>query len=698
MFKLLYKALLISLISGSLTTMNMTAFAQSTSGATYTRDQSGVMSKTETHHFEGTGKDDDNALQVITMLAVGVIGTKLLKYKKWTTDMNIVAIASGVYLFAEIKNILDLKNKLEDMDAALTKKTDGSIDKDQQTQIDVLEDLKASYEEVKKSAESKKSFQKMAATAYMTATGVAIWQRLFEDGQFASCMAAIETGQATLDKCIASGATVLATEEAASCTACMTQVSALMAEIPKTKALTQEAAGKLPSIVLSAEVAAAAVATNSTLASPCVGLTAAGVKTAIQGACGTYSKTKNLNTAFGDFVTTSQNKSSVIEKLLYSKIEAPKMSIDPTSGARSMLQKMVDLFLPKAEAGWVSMLGLGAGVTTAFLTAQNVVGRTIDTYLFTPGGRIIAWGVMWTAANMGAKATGKEIEKIERHIKKIDQILADYKKLKDGIKAANVIITQVSMPAFHAQQEEAIRVNSDPKVRTDCFIGSGNSNCPSISNHLVGMPGFGNLPDSFQTLGSQVAGIGDGLNGTNAISGSTLAAINQYGNNQGAIKKLTDSLKKKLNDSLAKNKQPQMDFDKNEKALLTKLKANTAAALKGSNMSAGSFLASIGLSPVSDAKAAIAAVPAPKKPSSSAAGSIGAPSQEKGLGLDFNEAPAGETGNLAAAAGGTQGDEKFDIGSNDINTNSSESIFQVISNRYIKSGYPRLLEEIAAKE
>ena len=61
--------------------------------------------------------------------------------------------------------------------------------------------------------------------------------------------------------------------------------------------------------------------------------------------------------------------------------------------------------------------------------------------------------------------------------------------------------------------------------------------------------------------------------------------------------------------------------------------------------------------------------------------------------LDFKEAQAANAG----SASGAGKEDKFNIGTNDINTHSGESIFQVISDRYIKSGYSKLFEVIPEK-
>ena len=154
MLKLLYKKLLISVISSSLITMNMTVMAEDTApknnvnaaiapmskstDSGLTRDANGVLSKTENYKFEGS-QAEDGPLSIIVMLAIGVIGTKLMMYKKWTLDMTVVAVASAAYIAAEILNLLNLGNELKAMTVQITKRSDGTIDKQKSAGCSLIE-------------------------------------------------------------------------------------------------------------------------------------------------------------------------------------------------------------------------------------------------------------------------------------------------------------------------------------------------------------------------------------------------------------------------------------------------------------------------------------------------------------------------------------------------------------------------------
>lgn len=709
MLRHLYKTLIISIMCGSLSIMNMTAFAQeagttsSSSNMTkakpnnaVTRDANGVYKKTESHDFKGTKGSEDNALNIITMLAVGVIGTKLLMYKKWTMDMSVVAAASAAYIIAEIMNIMNLKKQISDMHVDLTKSSDGKID---QAQIETLQKLRESYEKVKSSVKTRKMLQMGAAAIFAGATAVAAYQRLTEEGQLASCEAAMLQAQTELTTCLSSS--TIAPSEATACTKAQGEVTTLQGLVPKIKVGSEKIS---PSLATEWLVEPMQKTAETVTASPGVGGFAAHAKGLVQTACSTYYATKTMNKAVGNPIqaVSGMEKQNVLEKQLYSQMSSPTLII-PKS--KTLAEKFLDGIFPRAEAGMLSMLGLGAGAAAAFFSAQTAIGRKIDMYMYTPGGRIIAWGIMTGAALLGAQASQSEIDKIDENLKKIDKILADLNALQKGVKANTFNEQQLKMAGFNGNFSTDLELNPNANVKTDCLSNGSNGSCASLESQLKEMPGFAGLPDSFKSIASQSAKIGDGLSGTNGVGGSTLSGISNMAGKQNAISKLANNVKSKLNDQLAKNGKGKIDFDKEEKKLMGDLKNDVSKALRGKNMSGGEFLASSGMSGMADSHAkAVAATASVKKSLSSGFGSgagASAPpagNKDKEFSLDFKEEGVAEAGFVAAGdANSPAAEAQYDVGQNDINTNSNESIFQMISNRYIKSGYPKLLEEEPVK-
>jgi hypothetical protein len=304
---------------------------------------------------------------------------------------------------------------------------------------------------------------------------------------------------------------------------------------------------------------------------------------------------------------------------------------------------------------------------------------------------------MGAAASGASIATNNEIHNAKENIRKIDKIISDLETLKAGVKIQEKEEQYILLNNFPVGFDQDIKLNPDPSVTTDCLTGGGSSTCPPLPDNFKGMPGFSDLPDSFKSVVSQTVKFGNGLGGKNSFSAETLSNASALGGKLGAITKLKKSIQTKINNDLKKRGKPTIDFDKNGKNLWANLKSKTADILKSKNMSPGTFLAGTGLSPISDAGAAVAKMPTENKkamPSGATALPSSAGAKEKGLDFDFKETPAAQA--AAVASGDSVHNEKFDIGTNDISTNSSESIFQLISNRYLKSGYPKLLDEIPA--
>lgn len=664
----------------------------------YVREKDGTLTKTETHSFSGNKGDDDNMIHSLTMFAVGFVGVKLLSYKKWTPDMISAAVASGLYVSSEIMNVINMKKQLSDVTAQTVKRNDGKMD---QAQIEALEKLKASYESAKSSVKMRKNLQTAAAAAFLVASGIATGMQFFEAGQILNCHAGMITAISKLTACAAVTATGAGASEGIACGACAKFMGAIDVAITASRAKS-EVPG--PSAALATALATIDATIQSNILLPCLGGISDTIRlTFVVPACSASLVTKKLYEAYGlpIPVGVSIDFNGFKKELISKAPTAPSrfLTFDPHFILRNNLKKLVDFVIPRAEAGGVaSLLGLGGWAVTALVGLSLSVSQVVDSFLFTPTKRIFLWGSLALAAKLSADSSEKELKKIEDNITKIDKILAEIYTLEKGITASNVGTQSYSVPIntnIDANADTPLFPN-DKKAKTDCLTPS----CTPIPDTFKGMPEFAGLPDSFKSIASQVTSLGNGLSGTGTLSGATMAGATSLGNNHNAIAKTVGEMKKKLNESLAKNGKAKIDFDKEEKNAWGKMKSGVAKTLQEKGTSASSLLSSMGLSPISSANAtpAPAAALAPKKAAVPGGGVVGAgAAPAKGMQFDFKEASA-EGGAPDAAAELAAKNEDLDLGSNDINTNSGESIFQVISNRYIKSGYPKLLEEIPVKK
>jgi hypothetical protein len=693
MLRLLYKTLLISVLSGSLSIMNMTAFAQETAPTTssnmqkakapegMTRDSNGVYKKTDTMKFDKI--EDKDMIASITMLATGFIAARLyMKYKPVTTDMTVAAIGGAAFIAGEVMSNMSFKKKMDDATIAITKSSDGAKD---QAQIDRLNDLKKSYEEAKKTTGTKKMLQLAAAAAFAGAAAIAGYLNYQEYVAFGDCMLAVKAASAC-------------GLPAANLTALMTQLDAARQK-PGPTAINGASVNSIKELV---EANMASLPGGCAAAPPpIVAATEAAGANAIR-ACQSAIAIETINqtikmTPSSPADLSSTNLNNILKR--YENHSNEFLEKFKPSPFLIFTAKIADLLFPRADAGWLPLLGLAGGAMIGVFGA-TYLGLAVETdyFMLSPFNRVIAWGSLGALSFLASKASQSQIDKIDENIKKIDKILAELNALQAGIKSNNVSEQQIKLAGFNSNISTDMPLNTNPNVKTDCIAGKDTNGCTPLSGQIASMPGFANLPDSFKSIASQSAKLGDGLSGTNVVSGSTLSSAANLANKANAISNLNKSVQSKLNDFLAKNGKPKIDFAKEENNFLNRLNGATSKALNSKGMSASGFLASTGISPLSSSKAVDKPVTTAMKKingqgSGSASGSAVSPKKDKDFELDFKEAGGGDSGVAGAAA--PVKEAQYDIGQNDINTNSGESIFQMISNRYFKSGYPKLLEEDA---
>jgi hypothetical protein len=706
-----------------------------------TRDSNGVLKKSDSHSFKAPEESD--MISSITMLVIGVIGMRMAKnYRPITMDVTIAAAGAAAFIWGEVSSTMGAKKKMQDMQVEITKSSDGSKD---QAQIQRLQDLKKSYEEVKKTTGSKKTMQTTAAVAFAGAAAMAVYMSFQEEEMDKACEGAVKTAQSGLKECTDAGlkatptaatnpASAKLVEEGLACTACSQTITNFEKKYKENAAASkkQQASAKsdkeekpkiaelsMPQCQESMGIAAKGIAmgvngackpalslktmfhisSNDPKAGadkPATGTPAAVPAAPIQGAPASQLKQETD--------TVDSNGGQLLNLILFGgeRAVAGHYELYQSKEKYSLLDNAVDFVFPRVQAGMMPLLGLGAGAAASYFLLDNTLGTMVDTMMYVPLNRAMLFGVLAGLCYMASQASQGQMDEIDENIKKIDGLLASMNALEKGIKANQISEQQIKLGSISGNRTQDMPISSNSSVKTECIIGSGSSNCKSLSDTMQAMPGFSDLPDSFKSIASQSAKIGDGLSGTNVVSGSTLAAASNLGGKQNAVNKLLKNAQKKLNNKLAAAGKPAVDFKKEQKNLLGKLNSQAAGALRSGGMSPAGFLSNVGSSSIGggagtgagdadsekgSGKKAVAAVPG------TFSGSGSSP-RGKDFDLDFKETEDSADAKLEDA---TPEAGKFDIGTNDINTDSGESLFELISNRYIKSGYPKLLEEIPAK-
>jgi len=673
--------MLISILSGSLSIMNMTAFAQSSTAdvaapSQFKKGDDGVLTKIESKKFENAEGSD--MLSSITMIAIGAIAAKMaFTYNPKPMDVIIAAAGGAAYIGGEVYSNFKNKNSLEEMTKEITTRADGKKD---QAQIDSLEELKKSYQEAKKTTESKQMMQKAAAVAFGAAAATAAYLAYQQAAAATACSEAL----AACVKTAAAASPILAT-----CESGIVSVKSIE-EAKKARNFSATKAATVTPLT-------SGLSANLSVVPP-----------PVAAACSSYLVLDQTNNTLRPVLGLVDNGNSLLNKILFGS-QMQKFSYEQMQSKKDVSEnfanQLMHFFMPEAQASWMPMLGLGAGAMAAYMLVVSKESLEIDLIMYTPLHRIALWGVLAGLAYASASGSQSQIDKIQSNIDKIDKILKELNNLAKGIAAQKIqemAIKPTSIRSGFNTNSPLDFSNSPTTTKTDCIASAGSSNCKSLETQMTSMPEFANLPDTFKSLGIQAAKMGDGLSGQGSISGATQLGAASLAGKQNAVAKLLSKVQAKLNNQLAQNGKAAIDFGAEQRNLLNGLNGKTAAVLKSKGMSAGNFLSSMGSTPISGGASAVDEMGKKSTGASSAGvgsevvGSAARGAKDKDFDLNFKEAPANPA--AAAADEGPVNNEVYDIGTNDINTNSGESIFQLISNRYLKSGYSKLLEEIPAQK
>lgn len=700
MLRYFYKTLLISFLCGSLLLLDF-----SFKGTVVSFNSA----RAESVKTQGIG--DGDLMATLTMTSVGLIASRLYTYKQ-TTDTMIAAAGGAAFIAGEILAYAKLKDVMKDLETQITRDKDGNID---QKQIESLEKLKQSYVEAKETANTKKNLQMAAAAAFAAAAVAAVVLKSSEMLAFQGCSAVLSAAGSACP--YSAGAASAAN---GSLTALQTSREAggpsMTTKGAETGGLATFTASQA---TLTASLSASAASYAATCALPyCAGCWACPFVGACNAAaasiqsCNAVSPTCQMTGAYGVFGVIG-----------YTPI-MPKKELMSEKKPANYFANLTKFFISDAHADLFSPMGIASSAAIKYLMATNAsLGATIDTFLFTPMKRAMAWGILSGLTFAASSSTDGQIQKIEGNIQMIDMILNQMYSYQNGVVAHQT--PTVSHPTIEKtiSQNRTIGVNGETNVEVDlkaqgtslpCITSDKPEKCPSFSNQLNSQADFKSMPNSLQSQISSVSKLADGLNGTSKISSSTLSDAKSLANQANALRADMNKQQKELQDKL-KASGSKFDIEKEKANLESSIREAVQKELDKNKMNAGEMLASfgggrgigsanLGLSPAAvatDASKHAKETKGTKKGAGVAIPVVAVPAaaklklDDKDLTDSFKEDSDTKDAALTAeAASKTQATmDEYDL-KNDITQDKESSIFELISNRYQKSGYPRLFKRI----
>ena len=716
MLKLLYKTLLISVLSGSMLLLNFSYNGFSLNSA--------YAESVKTEKIE-----NKNLMATLTMSVVGVLAKRLYTYKP-TTDIMLAAAGGAIFIAGEVLAFFKLKKVIKGMEVQITRDKNGNINKEQ---IESIERLKKSYEEAKKTANVKKTLQ-MAAAAAFAAAGLMAYKMTISDVEaLKSCNAGIMMGlkaaQGVKAQCKILSANQSTAPEGARCSAelglCTTAVNAYKSSVmgyELGRQATGPSLGKLKFVnVTESQLSSSLAGLPSTcnqysavMASP-VSACNALVPNNIQGESGgagliTPIASNNIYKNIPDIYKQEFIKQNISERQITNIIE------------NNLLEKTLDLFFPQANAEIFSAMGIASKAAILYLIKTSAtIGPAIDTFMLIPQKRAIVWGVLAGLTATATMSTNKVIAEIDSNIEKIDTILKSMYSMADGAVGSQITPKPISNAQMQMIAKPNAKTNALSYQEVDlsnlvrgslpCATGPEGQDCKSFEDSTKNLPYLQSMGNDAKMQMDSVFTTASGLSGTSKISSGTLESATKLGKQASAIKSEMEKTRSLVMAEL-KNNGSAANLDADTKSLSDQMENAVKDNLNKSKMSANDMAANISgagstLSSATasdDAQSAADAALLAKNRAATDAAMAGSSfdlnagsSDHFGSGTNNNqnggngELSAGELAayNAATKSAGVNMND-YDLQKTDISNNTEANIFELISHRYLQSGYPRL--------
>jgi hypothetical protein len=675
MVRLFLRTLIVTILSSALITQS---FAQTVPGP-ITTNADGTRQSSTTQTVGGY-KTSPSIVSSVTMAAVGLVASRLYTYKM-TTDVMIAAAGGAAFIFGELKSSKDINDET----FQITRRSDGKVDN---AQMEAVQKMKSTLEATKKGIETKKTMQTVAAVAFTAAAAAALLLTSSVELAKEACLDANKTMDSS---CLATCGTTPASLAGGNGAVKAANVSKVATDAKITApTATQKTTDTASKTALTAQdtstVSAIAAVAATCSANAAAADTASGGAATIKAnadiakcnaayatqnaACQAWVSVDETSQAYGGFLNT---------------VDVQK-KINP-----NFFESLISLVIPTAHADMMTLL-FGVGGVAAGVMLKGELGVYVDTWLFTPLKRAAVWGVLAGLSFVARQGSQDNIDELTRQIAKLDAIIAAMRNNGVSGTAGDSTASSSAAPTSLAGTGANTFPLSSDGTNLPCVANAGNTNCASLAAAIQNSPGITSLPTSLQNIGAQIGGFMDKVTGKQGVSADALMAAGSLAGNIVPVNKMLGDAKGNLNALLVKNGGAPVDFAKTEAGLLKQLNNITAGALQKSGTGAAGMLASLGGSTA--AKSAATTTPAAAAAKTSLAKSTGVTGGTGGGAAKATGFTLKNDGKDSGVEMANALSKNYELNKGDISTDPGLSIFQVISERYLKSGYSRLLDEL----
>jgi hypothetical protein len=369
---------------------------------------------------------------------------------------------------------------------------------------------------------------------------------------------------------------------------------------------------------------------------------------------------------------------------------------------QSLLKGLItEHFISSAHAWGAKEFGLAGGAALAYYTSSRSTAVWLDSFLATPKWRAIVFGIAGTVAAASSLISKKTEGTMGENAKKLEDLLADVMRLQTGARAF-VAPSQQSPGVQRGLSPTQIQ---SPNLNTDLAkqpcIKDG-KNCAKLESQITSNPGLTDFGTTMSNLASLSGKVADGMMGSGDLSAATLGDIDALAAKQGVARQLTSRAAEAMNKRLKEAGREPVDLQAVTDSALRSLQAATIRSLNADPNARDALASSFGVEPLAipgSGNAAVAGIDREVVESALAAGGgpTGVGSAAPGgfdFNFDFDDGLGNYDGDFTSAMLGSDGMIHVDDyeAIDDIVSNRDVSLFQIITVRYFKSGYPRLFE------
>jgi hypothetical protein len=375
---------------------------------------------------------------------------------------------------------------------------------------------------------------------------------------------------------------------------------------------------------------------------------------------------------------------------------------------------MPPMALYATTAAAVLMMGITSStIITAVVGLSAPLAELVDTAIYIPARRAVVWGVLAGLAYAASSSTDNVITQLEGDIRKLEELVNSINMQANGelaqkaTKPKDQIITNAPIKELKVTADGQNAVDlSNNGTGLPCLTkpdATNPSDCKSFSAVMNTLGPNNDFPDAVTANMGNINKMADGLNNTRNVSGGTLSAASGLAGNANALLAALKKTKSQFQTGL-KAAGINTNLDAEEGKLKDSFSNAFKDMMKKNNFDQKSLLAAYSVgSPVAELnkkadedlkklseknsklvipKIAIPTIPVFKMP-------------KMGSDTTLKSEEADKLANTKATDKneGTANDQ-YEMKNSDVVTDKTENIFNVISNRYQKSGYPRLFKKL----